>query len=283
VNPASGSIVWLASYPKSGNTWLRAMLTALLNRDAKVPDINNLVGASELIERQTLDDVTGISSAEFTQRELLPYLRAMRQAANGGNLTPTFLKVHDRFEYTATGEAVFPPDVTRLAVYIVRNPLDIAHSFAAHSSWSIDATIAHMARNDALLDDRAGRGNEFVPVRLGSWSDHVGGWLDQKVLPLLLLRYEDMLADPGAALASVARGCGIACSEQDIADAVDACRFERLQAAEESARFRERPAGVTSFFRAGLANAWHQHLTARQVTAVIKCHADRMRLLGYSA
>lgn len=62
--PAAGrTIIWLASYPKSGNTWLRALLTAYLAPDQPL-DLAALTGAPVQLDRQALDDACGIASAE---------------------------------------------------------------------------------------------------------------------------------------------------------------------------------------------------------------------------
>jgi hypothetical protein len=63
-------IVWLASYPKSGNTWLRGFITALLHPGNAGIDINNLYTTTIASSRQLFDELTGVSSADLAPEEI---------------------------------------------------------------------------------------------------------------------------------------------------------------------------------------------------------------------
>jgi hypothetical protein len=277
-----GSIVWLASYLKSGNTWLRAMLTALLDPDGRTPDLNALIGGTELTERQFLDDCCGVSSADLPREQVLRYVRTMRLVAASQAVAPAFVKIHDRFGITAEGQALFPAEASRAAICIVRHPFDIAVSLAAHYSSSLDEAIARMADPDYGLNLAAGRGSELLPVEIGTWSDHVTGWLDQQEVPVLLLRYEDMLADPAAALGKVVAISGLEVEPSALGAAVRACEFERLRDAEGAGGFAEKPAGMIRFFRAGQMGYGAQLLSPAQQAALASVHGAAMERLGYA-
>jgi len=276
-----GSIVWLASYPKSGNTWVRAMLTHLLHAPGDDFSVNALAGAPEGGDRHSLDDACAISSAELTPAELLPYRALLHRQMADENSAPHFVKTHDRYALDAGGTALFPADASRAVIYIVRNPLDVALSFAHHGQQDVDATIARMANPDTMLNVWPDRISDFLPVHLGRWSDHVAGWTQQQAIPVCLLRYEDMLADPAAALARIAAAAGIDASPAAIAAAAAASSFDRLRAREADEGFTEKPANMPRFFRAGRAGEWRSALTEAQIARIVADHRDRMASLDY--
>lgn len=282
MQPGNGPIVWLASFPKSGNTWLRAMLTALVDASGSTPDLAQLVGATELVERQFLDDWCGIDSADLTREQLLPYMRLIRLIAADQATGPAFVKTHDRFGTTADGQALFPAEATRATVLILRHPFDVAISLAAHYGSSLDVAIARMADPNYGMHLRESRGSEFLPVEIGSWSGFARSWLDQRELPVQLLRYEDMLADPVGALLQVAQAAGLACDFQKAAAAAEACSFKRLQAAEAKAGFSEKPAGMTRFFRTGQSGTGSTELSPAQQERIVAVHGSAMVRLGYA-
>jgi aryl sulfotransferase len=281
MDSGGGNIVWLASFPKSGNTWLRAMISALLHPEHKLDDLNSIGGGRELVERQFLDDICGIDTANLPYDRLLPYIRQMRLAVSAGAVSPWFSKTHDRFGYTADGEALFPAAATRLAILITRNPCDIAVSLAAHYSSSLDAAVERVCDPAYSLNLSAEKGSELLPVHIGDWSSFNKSWLDQAELPLLLLRYEDMVADPAAAIGSVAHAAGIVAEEAAIQGALAATAFDRLRSLEESIGFAEKPFGMKRFFRSGRAGQWRELLNAEQVDRIISCHHSMISRLGY--
>lgn len=275
------SIVWLASYPKSGNTWLRAMLTHLLAGRGERVSVNALVGAAHGSDRHALDDACGITSSEMPASELLPYRALLHRQLAAEHDAPLFVKTHDRYARAADGTALFPADASRAVIYLVRNPLDVALSFAHHNRLGLDATIDRMADPAATLNLWPDRISPFLPVDLGDWSGHVASWTGQSDIPLCLLRYEDMLADPGAALARAAAAAGIAATAPQIAAAVDASRFDRLRDQEAAEGFVERPANMPNFFRSGTAGDWQGALDAAQVARIVAAHGTLMAAMGY--
>lgn len=277
----SGSIVWLASYPKSGNTWLRAMLTHLVHSPGADFSINALAGGIEGGDRHTLDDACAISSAEMRPAELLPYRALLHRQMAAATPGPLFVKTHDQYARASDGTALFPADASRAAICLVRNPLDVVLSFAHHSQQDIETTIARMADPDAMLNVWPDRISDFLPVHLGRWGDHVESWTRQDAIPLCLLRYEDMLADPLAALARVAAVAGLDAAPAALAAAVAASSFERLQAREAAEGFAEKPANMPGFFRSGRAGEWRAALTGAQVARIVADHRDAMAALDY--
>jgi aryl sulfotransferase len=277
----SGSLVWLASYPKSGNTWLRAMLTALLDPQHHMPELNAMVGGSELGERQFLDDMCGVDSSNLTYEGLKPWLRAMRLATARQLDPPYFVKTHDAYASTADGLPLFPAEASKFVIHIVRDPRDVAVSLAAHDGVSIDAAITKMADAHYMLNGALHEGGEFLPVKVGDWSSHTLSWLEQAEIDALLLRYEDMIVDSATALRRVGEACGLIAEAQGFHAAAAATAFDKLRATEENTGFGEKPAGMANFFREGRAGGWRDRLSPRQIETITTSHGAMMQRLGY--
>ncbi|MEJ0043406.1 MAG: sulfotransferase domain-containing protein [Rhizomicrobium sp.] len=273
---------WLVSYPKSGNTWLRMMLSSLQS-GGKPVDINALQDDSSVATFAEVDELFGLEASELIGEEiadLRPALCAALAAdADGGLL---LRKVHDRFWRTGAGEAAFPPQISQGAVYLVRDPRDVAVSFSHHRGTAIDRTIEFMANDGAFMADAASGAKIQLPQPLGSWSGHVLSWLDQTSLSPLVIRYEDMLRDPHGLLAQVASHLGIAVTDAMLDSAVAATRFETLAGQERIRGFRERQSESTDvFFRTGRGGGWRDRLSSAQARAIVERHGAVMDRLGY--
>ena len=287
-------IFWIAGYPKSGSTWLRAALTNYLQDSGEGASINALVGEWGLSTRDNFNALIGLDSADLRPDELARHLprfrelladmvsaRPARYGSDGAKLhAPHFAKSHEAFQ-GPVGGARFSAVGTAGAVYLVRNPLDVAVSYAHHLQWSVDGTLERMA-NPAAHEVPAVRGiRVLLPNPLRTWSEHAASWLDQKLLPTCVARYEDLLADPRAGFGRIVRFAGLAWDADRLARAIDHAAFSRLRAQEAEQGFKERQQTAPNFFRAGVAGSWRDVLTRRQVQACVDAHRPMMARLGY--
>ena len=273
-------IFWLASYPKSGNTWLRALLTNYrLDRDEPV-SINDLEGDPTASVRETFDECAGIDSADLTPQQIEYYRPQVCEWLAAESVEPLFLKIHDAYTYNANGRPLFSERATSGAIYLIRNPLDVAVSYAHHRAEAVDDTIRAMSREDAMLAGSDKPGN-LLPQKLLSWSAHVCSWLDQPTLKVHVVRYEDMVREPLTAFLAIVRFARLGVDPRRVRQAVEFSSFERLQSQEAAHGFCEKQPTALSFFREGRAGAWREHLTAPQVRQVVVDHREIMRRFGY--
>ena len=276
-----GPVVWLASYPRSGNTWVRALLTNYLGGGETPASINALAGGSAFRSRELFDEELGVSSSDLTPEEILRHRALLHELLAADLPRPAFVKVHDAFLRTAEGVPLFPPAVTLGAVYVVRNPLDVAVSYARFWNWPLARGVAELNDPAAALARSAKRLHDVLPEPLSTWSGHVTSWLDQREFPVQVVRYEDLLADPAAALAAVLRFAGIEPDDRRVARAVGHARFDTLRAQEERSGFHEKPPTARLFFRAGRAGAWREALSREQVRTLVDAHAPLMERFAY--
>jgi hypothetical protein len=287
--------IWLASYPKSGNTWFRMLMANLAAKDGKPVDINDLPERGGIASaRGPFDHLTLIDSGVLTHDEidcLRP--RVYEELARGEDddeydakdaAPPVrFVKVHDAYTLTPNGEPLLAgARGADGAIVIVRDARDVAPSFANHNRMSIDDAITHM--NDSLGVQCAGsrRLDTQLRQRLLGWSGYMASWLDQTDIPVHLIRYEDMQADTLDTFRGALDFAGRPASDEEIRRAVGHADFTELRRQESEKGFSEtprRPGG--QFFRRGEVGAWRDELSAEQVARIEAAHAPMMRRLGY--
>ena len=275
-------ILWLASYPKSGSTWLRALLTNYLARGAQRHSINALLGQRTANDRHLFDETLGIGSSDLTPAETLR-LRPMFHSLLAETLTtPAFVKTHHAYlSDVRDGVPLFPSNAAAGAVYIVRNPLDVAVSFAHHENRSVGWAVKRMQDDDAVLEASHDGIKPLLPDALLSWSGHVSSWLDQREIRVRVVRYEDMHADPVRALAGVLRFAGFAPDPDRMRLAAENAAFPVLRAEEAAVGFNERNPRTGSFFRAGRIGDWRESLSKREALDLVSSHRRTMARLGY--
>jgi hypothetical protein len=188
-----------------------------------------------------------------------------------------FVKTHNA-SIAVAGVPMVTPEVTAGAIYIVRDPRDVAISFSQHTGRGVDEMIAFMADPEAA----AGGTDHTVYERFSSWSIHAYFWTRNPNPRLHVMRYEDMLARPERAFGDVIRFLGEEPPPARLARAVSFSAFGELSAQERAAGFGERPdAAVAPFFRAGRAGQWRQILTRAQSDRIERDHDSMMRRFGY--
>ena len=280
--PERSGIVWVASYPKSGNTWIRAFLHNLVRLrtgEHGEQDINEMARFSTWdLDKKRYAIFLGFEPDNAAHRAEIAATRhaVHRQIADSidGLL---FIKTHNCLVMDR-GHSTINFDVTAGAIYVVRNPLDVAISYAHHSGVTVDDAIARMAATDA---ETAGSDSAVYEVH-GSWSQHVWSWTRNPHRALHVVRYEDLLADPRNAFAAMARHLLLDSTRRRLAKAIEQSSFARLQAQEREKGFRERPASADrNFFREGRAGQWRDVLSKAQVDRIVRDHGEQMQRFGY--
>ena len=274
-------IIWLASYPKSGNTWVRVFLTNLRRGVAEPAHINDLDVTPIASDRDLLGEALSYDPEDLTHEEI-DRLRPEAYAYHGSRADGTlFIKVHDAYTYLDDGRPLFPTEVTRGAIYLIRNPIDVCVSFAHHSGNSdFDDTISKMADPGFAVCSTPEFWHEQTRQRLLSWRKHVISWIESDI-EIEVIRYEDLLTSPLATFTRVACFAGLPREREPIERAIALSSFEELHRQEVMRGFKERMPMSKSFFREGKAGTWRSVLTVEQVARIIQDQGDVMRRFGY--
>ncbi len=275
-----GGIYWLASYPKSGNTWLRIFLQNLREDGTEPVNINDLQTGQIASDRNWLDDVLGFDSADLDADEI----DRLRPAVYRWSLHDDdigYHKIHDAYTMTEAGEPLVSKEGTLGALYIIRNPLDVAPSFANHNNSTLDDAIERMGSSiDALA--RTDKKLKFqVRQKLLSWSEHVLSWVDAPDLNIQVIRYEDMLINPVATFTKTVKFLGLPDDPVRIEKAIRFSDFKVVSTQERENGFSEKPAKTEYFFRQGKSNGWRDQLSVTQIECIIRDHGEIMRRFGY--
>jgi hypothetical protein len=160
------NIIWIASYPKSGNTWTRVFIHNLLKElsgDADdTQDINRL---NEHTVRENrgifFEPVLGKPIAQASSAEIARARPQVQHRLASGRIAPFFVKTH----LCLGNDHRYPTinlDATLAAIYIVRNPMDVAISFAHHSGKQVESTILNMAMPGSKTVENGERVHEVM-------------------------------------------------------------------------------------------------------------------------
>jgi len=275
-------ITWLASYPKSGNTWLRVLL-ANHKRDGDAPaDINALDDGPIASARVWFDEWAGVKSSALSDAVIESCRPEVYRCLARESKNPLYMKVHDAWGRTNRGDPLFPPEITAGVVYIVRNPLDLAMSCAHHWGCSPGRAVENLCDSDFALGRSLGGLSDQLRQRLGSWSDHLRSWVDLSGLPVHLVRYEDLHRDPEAVFGAIVRFCGLPDDAGRVRKAVAFSDFSELRRQEQTNGFREHSSSAPGrFFRSGRTGSWRGELPPELFRRILADHGETMRRFGY--
>lgn len=271
-------IIWLASYPKSGNTWLRAFLANYLSNSQQAVPINELpnfvLGDNFLVH---YEQFTGRKVEELTPEEIAEIRPRIHQWFATYRGQDVFVKTHNAIVVLG-GKPLITPDATAGAIYVIRNPFDVAVSFAHHYQVTVDRAVESLCEEKFFLPPSGGQLSQY----LLSWSGHYRSWTSAPGLTHHVMRYEDMLDRPEKAFGGVVKFLSLPKDPARLKKAIRFSSFRELAAQETRKGFVEaRPDGKSRFFRSGRKGAWRKVLNQSQIDRLVEAHGEVMREMGY--
>ena len=272
----SGGILWLASYPKSGNTWVRIFLENLFRNGTAPVSINelNVVSFGDA-QRHLYQSLTQRPIEELSDEEL-DRLRPVLQKKLAARPETSIVKTHNRIGY-AGDIPIISLEETMGAIYVVRNVFDVAVSFAAHYNGTMEQVVDGLCRDSMHTPTT----QAAIVQYLGPWGDHYRGWTGVPGFEPLVLRYEDLRAKPFKEFSRIVKFLKIPASPERIKKAIRFSNFEEVSRQEKQGGFRERVRADQTFFREGKVGGWRRSLSDDQVAQLIKVHGDVLRELKY--
>lgn len=275
------NIIWLASYPKSGNTWFRAFLTALLTKNE--PNLDKMETDGIFSGKNYIENVLDMDTDFLRPEQIETYQRLAFSYVSDTAQKPLFLKIHDAFTFSEKDSLpLIPVNPTKLAIYFVRNPLDVTLSLANHNGKDIETTIENFMINPkaAFIKRKNSPAHQFYQP-LGTWSMHVESWRTRPQFPVHFMRYEDMKHNAFETFKGAVTAMGLEYADADIQQALEAAAFEKLQKKEQEKGFKEKQIPSSSFFFKGQAGRWKTELTAEQIEKIRTVNEPMMRAFGY--
>ena len=255
-------IIWIASYPKSGNTFLRSLISAYFFSDSGKFDFDLLLNISQF------------PSLKFSKSDLFSRKdTAQNWILNQNhffNKKNTFLKTHNTLE-EYEGYKFTSLKQTIGAIYIVRDPRNIILSMSHHYSLSFDEAYEKIIDNKASLLEKTFNNDHSNFTFLGSWSDHYKSWRDNSEFKVLFLKYEDFENDIEKEFKKVLsfiyelRKEKFIIDEKKFLNCIKSTNFSNLRNKENISGFEEsvysKKGKKLNFFNLGFQNRWQKKLS----------------------
>ena len=273
-------IFWIASYPKSGNTWIRAIIASLFFSDNGIFNFKLFKKIRDFEKKENYKFVEKISKIDFKDLDDINIISKYRLEAQkrakiiDGDFA--FFKTHSaniivkNFVYTNR-------ESTLGLIYIIRDPRDIVISYANHKAVTYNNIINLMLSETSIY-------NKSCPQILSSWSHHYNSWIGLKV-PKLIIKYEDLLNNTEKILWSIinffCQNYKIKFSnvEKKINNIIESTNFKKLQNYEKKFGFNESRNNM--FFRVGRSMQWKKELSIIEKNKIEKEFNSTMNTLGY--
>tara|TARA_B100000035_G_scaffold110935_1_gene94198 strand:- start:3063 stop:3914 length:852 start_codon:yes stop_codon:yes gene_type:complete len=246
LNSEMKKIVWIASYPKSGNTWIRSILANAIFEESDIRKLGKLIPSFPFVNQSVHPTTKELSHiGELMQA----FERTQDWIVSKSGNNHSLVKTHNACGFI---EGVkFPNDkCTAGSIYIVRDPRDVLVSLAAHNNTTFEETEKTMLDVNFCIA-RPGRpmNREFV----SSWEHHIKGWQNFAQAPLIV-RYEDLINETKPTITRIFDYLGIK-NFKNFDDLMSKTSFQALQKQEEGGGFDEKM-GAEMFFRSGKVGSW---------------------------
>ena len=232
-------IIWIASYPKSGNTWVRSLLSTYLYSENGSFNFSLLKKILKFPSKKYLEYFT----KDFSDiKKISEYWISSQEKINLQNENKSiFLKTHSAL-CTLEKNPFTNKKNTQAVIYIVRDPRNVITSIGNHFSMNIEESYNFIIdKNRILTDDKWGGDNFGISEVLGSWSEHYKSWKNIKFAPILNIKYEDLINDTKKSLIEIInflqKFTDIKIDDKKILKTVESCNFENLRNMEKNEGF----------------------------------------------
>lgn len=278
-------IIWLASYPKSGNTWMRSIISALLYSDDGNFNFNLLRKIDQFPEKKYFKYFIK-NYGDFNEIKK-NWIVAQDKINLDGKIK--LFKTHQG-KYTVEGNSFTNNDNTLATIYIVRDPRNLVQSISNHYTKSLDDSCEFLLASKII-----GNGKKYEDKQgglytlLGRWNEHYRSWTTNKN-NLLLIKYEDLIKNPKAQLEKtidfLKKYLTFETDENKINKILETTSFNNLKKLEKEGQFNEntqnkKDGGKVNFFHLGPKNLWHKNLNEKIVSRIEKNFFNEMKELGY--
>ena len=280
-------IIWIVSYPRSGNTWVRSLISTYLfseKENTVFENIKKIINFPNIKHFKEIFEINEFSKEELKNKkkkdkkkfEISKYWIAAQNKINL-NKKITFLKTHN-FGGSLEGNDFTNSENTLGVIYLVRDPRSVAVSNAHHNNISLDQSV-----ND-LLDEKIFATNEGNLLEFrSSWRVNYLSWKNRQY-PKIIIRYEDLHKDTFQSYKKILNFINtfqkIDINDLKIKDTIDTCKFENLSNLEDSIGFSERLKN-NKFFRKGSVDEWKTELNKNQIKKIENAFSDETKDLKY--
>ncbi len=277
-------IIWIASYPKSGNTWIRSFLTAYYFCKDGIFDINKLNYIQDYPNKQFFKNE--VKEGEIhnhwdeSQREILAEKKIK------------FLKTHNSL-ITAFGNEFTKPKYSLGVIYIIRDPRNVITSVKNHNDFeTYDKALEFMQNENTIISDYKHLNNHAKTNIINSWRINYQSWLSNNRFRRITIKYEDLIEKTEQTLRDLIIFVNTICRFNNGVDmkkfdnAVKSTTFDKLQNLENSGKFSEsvysdKTKEKIKFFYLGPKNNWKERLSKELINQMNDYYKDDLEKLNY--
>ena len=283
-------IVWLASYPKSGNTWVRSFLSSLIFTEYGEVDFDNMQKLSQYPMRshftdllENLEDINSLSKNWIPSQERInfdnkiKFLKTHHVMCNFGK--NSFTNYENTFGVI---QIVRDPRnvVTSILNYFDKKNYDEAKQFLFDEKKIIGIDLAN-------IDHEKLKDNNMITL-ISSWKTHYNSWKNFKK-NYLLIKYENLINEPHIEFGKIRNylktNLGLSFSDKKFNDAIESNSFKKLKSIENLKGFSENifkdSNKKINFFNLGSENDFNKFLDAKTREEIEKNFSNEMKELKY--
>ena len=285
-------IIWIASYPKSGNTWIRSLLSSYLFSDNGKFNFKLLKNIEQFSSKNlSLKFQKNLSYQTRISKNWIPSQKIINQ-----DNKIRFFKTHNAM-CAINGNKFTDKFNTLAAIYVVRDPRNLITSLANHYELNLDETFSFLTNKRKIIFP-INLGEEKKDIKenedfnfLGDWSDHYQSWKNINFCPIKIIKYEDLLTDVQKVFVStldfLSKFLKIKFDKKKINTSLISTSFQNLSQMEKNEEFQE---SVTSFktdkkikfFNLGKKNNWKNLLDPQIEKKIREVFSKEMKELGYN-
>ena len=277
-------ILWLASYPKSGNTLLRSFLsTYFFSKDGNF-NFDLLRNIKQYPNNKLFLEL-GVDISN--RHEIAKNHLNAQKLINQNKKSFQFWKTHSSF-VKMDGYSFTDLNNTLGVIYIVRDPRDVVISYSHHNNQTIEQTLKMINQNYILGAEI----KDSIPVYLGSWSYNYNSWkVFKNINKYLLIKYEELILNDEKYFEKILlfiknmSKMDFDISEKKIKKVLEEIKFEKLKKLEKEKGFHESKkddkGNTINFFRSGKTKQWKNNLDLKTKNMIEEVCQKEMKELGY--
>ena len=272
-------IIWIASYPKSGNTWLRAFLSTYLYSNNNKFDFSLLKKIPKFPHKKLFDGIIDVEILKKNKFEIVKYFIAAQQKLNLDN-SIKLLKTHNA--YVSYKNNWFSDEKnTKAYIYLVRDPRSIVLSFSSYQKISVERAADLMLNQGCYGSDD--KDSLMIDIR-SSWKINYLSWKKEKKFKGIIIKYEDLKKNPFIQFTKILNFLknymDLEINEKKIKQCINLCDFKGLKNLENKFGFDE-AISSNAFFRKAELEEWKKLLDVKIKNKIESNFKNEMKELGY--
>lgn len=278
-------IIWLASYPKSGNTLVRSLLSSYFFSEDGEFNFEMLKKIDQFPHIKLFNQLgIDLSNKEEVEKNYIEAQKIINKKKGGVQFWKThncFCKFDNKYPFTDLKN-------TAGVIYIVRDPRNVVSSYAHHYQKSLEDSFNDLKSTSVIKQSK----NDQLPVLVGSWNFNYNSWKQLKSLnKYILIKYEDLISDTEKTFINIINfiskliNSKIEINEKKLKKVIEATSFEKIQKLEKKSGFSEakikKNGEKINFFNLGPENKWEKNLDPKIKSDIENTFRLEMKEIGY--